>query len=111
MSQENSTTGNEPVKLTVSGILNDLEQGLVREQIQEKYGLSTTDMGKLFQHPKLKGKKAKKAPGFILEDDTEEVLAQTPTPVGDVEVEQPETVESDNKEEPATEEVTDELFN
>jgi hypothetical protein len=61
----------EKKKLTISGVLADLEAGLERKQIKEKYGLSHNDMKALFSNPKLKGKKAKKEfePSFELEDD------------------------------------------
>lgn len=59
-----------PVKLTVTGILADLSQGLTRPEIRSKYALSAGDMTSLFQHPSLKGRKPAKLPGFILTDDT-----------------------------------------
>jgi hypothetical protein len=64
----------QPVKLTVSGILTDLDNGLTRTEIGEKYGLDKTQVGKLFDHPKLKGRKtkAKKEVGFELVDDAPE---------------------------------------
>ncbi len=61
--------------LTVSGILNDLNQGLTRAAIQAKYSLSGKDLAQLFSHPKLKGKKTKVAPSFTLVDDTEDEVA------------------------------------
>jgi hypothetical protein len=60
------------VKLTVSGVLADLDAGLNRIAIREKYGLSATDTKRLFQHEKLKGARVKTAPAFELEDDTAE---------------------------------------
>jgi len=78
----------EPVKLTVSGILQDLKDGYTRtkddkqyqgdeKSIQEKYGLRKKDVSKLFQHEKLKGKKTilEKVNAFILEDDLEEEIS------------------------------------
>jgi hypothetical protein len=70
------------VQLTVSGILNDLNEGLTRDGIRSKYALTAKDVTDLFKHPKLKGKKTKPAPGFSLTDDTpdevvEEVVATT----------------------------------
>jgi hypothetical protein len=72
------------VQLTVSGILNDLNEGLTRDGIRSKYALTAKDVTDLFKHPKLKGKKTKPAPGFSLTDDTpdeevvNEVVAETP---------------------------------
>ena len=69
----------QKTQLTVSGILNDLNQGLSRPGIQAKYSLSGKDMKDLFSHPKLKGRKTKPAPSFILTDDTpDETVAETP---------------------------------
>lgn len=74
----------EPVKITISGIITDLENGLTRTKddanynpeigsIQEKYNISVNDVKTLFQHSKLKGLRVKpvKKPGFELIDDTE----------------------------------------
>lgn len=62
----------DKVKLTVNGLLEDLEQGLTRPEIAEKYGLSMSSINKAFKHPKLAGKKAKSVPKFILIDDEDE---------------------------------------
>jgi len=62
----------EKVQLTVSGIQEDLNNGLTRAEIQAKYGLSGRDMKSVFSHPKLKGLKTKPAPQFVLTDDTED---------------------------------------
>jgi len=43
----------EKVQLTVSGIKEDLNQGLTRVDIQTKYGLPSRDVTALFKHPKL----------------------------------------------------------
>lgn len=89
----------EPIKITVSGILEDLKDGYTRttnekhylgdeKSIQEKYGLNKSQVKDLFDHPKLKGKKtiAIKAPAFILEDDTEESveISDAPTDITDI---------------------------
>ena len=76
----------QKTKITVSGILADLENGLTRTKssknynaelgcIQDKYNLTNYDLEMLFKHPKLKGKKthAVKTVSFILEYDVDEV--------------------------------------
>lgn len=57
-------------QLSVSQVLADLADGKSREEIKEKYNLNSNDMKKLFDHPKLKGRRTKKAPSFQLVDDT-----------------------------------------
>jgi len=88
----------DKAQLTVSGIKNDLDQGLSRPEIQAKYGLSTRDLKSVFSHPKLKGLKTKPVPQFVLVDDEEadvivatpEAVAPEPTPtVTEVEAEAP----------------------
>ena len=64
MSQERKT-------ITVSEVIRLLDEGMHRPQIAEYFGLSMSDVNKLFKNPALKGKKARKAPGFVLIDDTE----------------------------------------
>ena len=79
----------QKTKITVSGILQDLENGLTRTRtsknyneeigcIQDKYNLTNYDLDMLFKHPKLKGRKthAVKLTTFILEDDTPDVEAK-----------------------------------
>lgn len=81
---------NQKTKLTVSGILQDLANGLTRTSnsknynaeigcIQDKYDLSNYDLDMLFRHPKLKGRKthAVKLTSFILEDDVDETVETT----------------------------------
>ena len=64
MSQERRT-------ITVSEVIRLLDEGMHRPQIAEYFGLSMSDVNKLFKNDALKGKKARKAPGFVLVDDTE----------------------------------------
>jgi hypothetical protein len=62
-----------PQVLTVSQILTDLDKGLDRKAIREKYSLTIDEVKHLFQHPTLKGKRPKrahKAIRFTLVDDT-----------------------------------------
>tara|TARA_R110002126_G_scaffold159053_4_gene306402 strand:+ start:11008 stop:11433 length:426 start_codon:yes stop_codon:yes gene_type:complete len=75
----------EPITITISGILNDLQEGYTRtkddkhyqgegKSIQEKYNLKKSEIFSLFKHDKLKGRKtiSTKAVSFVLIDDTEE---------------------------------------
>ena len=59
--------------ISISKILQDLEDGLGREKIAEKYSIQNWEVTELFKHPKLKGKKAKKKKtlSFQIVDDTE----------------------------------------
>lgn len=60
------------IKLTVTGIINDLNEGLDRNEIATKYGLTKAEVAEVFKHPKLSGLRArKKIPiRFTLIDDT-----------------------------------------
>lgn len=71
----------EPRKqvITVSQILSDLDAGLDRKAIREKYNLSVEETKLIFQHPKLAGKRVKrsKAIKFTLIDDTEQQITDS----------------------------------
>lgn len=73
------------IRITVSGVLEDLSNGYTRTtsskhynseigSIEEKYGLNKTEVTELFKHPKLINKKTiiPKETRFIIVDDTEE---------------------------------------
>lgn len=68
----NNATTEGPITLTVTGIINDLNEGIDREGIAKKYNLSKTEVTELFKHPKLAGLRARKkiAVRFTLIDDT-----------------------------------------
>ena len=78
-------TGQTPERITTTMILNDLDNGIDRTGIQEKYGLEKWEVTQMFQHPTLKGKKAKKVRKLSFEfvDDTENAVDpnQTSIPV------------------------------
>ncbi len=78
-----------PTRMTTTMILNDLENGIGRDGIKEKYNLETWMVTELFKHPKLKGKKAKKKRALPFEfiDDTEDTVDpnQTSIPVPTIE--------------------------
>ena len=63
----------EKKQISVSAVIDDLNNGLSRLQIGEKYGLTARETKEMFKHPSLKGKKAKKVfePSFELINDVE----------------------------------------
>ena len=79
VTQKNET----PNTITVSMILEDLDNGIDRSGIQEKYGLEKWEVTQMFQHPTLKGKKARKIRklSFNFVDDTAVDPNQTSIPV------------------------------
>jgi hypothetical protein len=90
-----------PAKITTSMIVEDLENGIDRPGIQEKYGLEKWMVTLMFQDPRLKGKKAKKVRKLPFEfvDDMEENPNQTEIPIEDaVEVEFTEVTSFDDEE-------------
>tara|TARA_R100000781_G_C4080448_1_gene127517 strand:- start:2641 stop:3075 length:435 start_codon:yes stop_codon:yes gene_type:complete len=72
----NPETGNteavKPQTITTTMILDDLENGVGRDGIKEKYNLEGWEVTQMFKHPALKGKKAKKVRklSFDFVDDT-----------------------------------------
>ena len=72
----NSETGNTeavtPQRITTTMIIEDLENGIGRDGIKEKYNLQGCEVTQMFKHPALKGKKAKKIRklSFDFVDDT-----------------------------------------
>ena len=81
VTQKNET----PNTITVSMILEDLDNGIDRTGIQEKYGLEKWEVTQMFQHPALKGKKARKIRklSFHFVDDTAADPNQTTIPMPD----------------------------
>jgi hypothetical protein len=68
-----STKKETPV-IGIKQVLDMLSNGQTREEIRLHYGLNKTELGQLFKHPELKGKKTKKpkaAAFVIVEDETE----------------------------------------
>ncbi len=60
------------ITVTISGVLTDLNNGMSRKEIKDKYSLNNDQMKQLFANPKLKGRKAKKSVGeLVIIDDTE----------------------------------------
>ena len=79
VTQKNET----PNTITVSMILEDLDNGIDRNGIKDKYGLQAWEVKQMFEHPTLKGKKAKKVRklSFNFVDDTAVDPNQTSIPV------------------------------
>ncbi len=77
--QKNET----PSTITVSMILEDLDNGIDRNGIKDKYGLQAWEVKQMFEHPALKGKKARKVRklSFNFVDDTVTDPNQTSIPV------------------------------
>ena len=75
MSVENAQENVAPLRITISEVLSLLAQGKSRKEIAEHYGRTQTEMKKIvWDHPKLKNRKAKKQyVGIELEDDTEDI--------------------------------------
>tara|TARA_R110002012_G_scaffold8729_2_gene40146 strand:- start:810 stop:1241 length:432 start_codon:yes stop_codon:yes gene_type:complete len=67
--QEKGTT---PATITVSMVLEDLDNGIDRTGIKVKYDLQAWEVKQMFDHPSLKGKKAKRVKklSFNFIDDT-----------------------------------------
>ena len=82
--EENATPkATTPETITTSMIIEDLENGIDRTGIKEKYGLETWEIAQMFKHPTLKGKKVRKVRrmSFNFVDDTPTVdPAQTSIP-------------------------------
>ena len=68
----NNATTDGPIVISVTGIIGDLNEGIDRDGIATKYGLTKAEVTELFKHPKLAGLRArKKIPvRFTLVDDT-----------------------------------------
>ena len=59
--------------ITVSSVLGDLNNGMDRNAIATKYGLSAAEVTEVFKHPKLKGLRARrKITRISIVDDTVE---------------------------------------
>ena len=80
-----------PQTITISMILADLDNGIDRNGIKDKYSLEAWEVKQMFEHPNLKGKKAKKKRklSFNFVDDTTTVDPnQTSIPVEEPDVHQ-----------------------
>ena len=98
--EKQETTGKDKV-ITVSQIIMDLDSGLGRPQIKEKYSLTAAELKHLFQVPALKKRRPKRALNkisFTLVDDVSEKQDDTQLRV-DTEAQKVEdsTSENDNE--------------
>ena len=77
-----------PQRITVTMIQIDLDNGIDRIGIQEKYGIEKWEVTQMFQHPELKGRKAKKVRKLSFEfvDDSMGDPNQISIPVSEEEV-------------------------
>lgn len=101
-------------EIKISQLLEDLENGLKRPTIAEKYNITMSDLNKIFQHPLLKGKKARKQISIILVDDVTEEVAENQTSieeqikeVEDADVENVSDLQTEKDETNAIEEIED----
>lgn len=71
-SETSNTEAVTPQRITTTMIIDDLENGIGRDGIREKYNLQGWEVTQMFKHPALKGKKAKKVRklSFDFVDDT-----------------------------------------
>lgn len=85
LNTQTETATVKPTTITTSMIIEDLENGIDRKGIQEKYQLEGWEVKQMFMHPALKGKKAKKVRklSFNFVDDTAPDPNQTSIPVED----------------------------
>ena len=81
--EPNTSTNEKPQTITMSMIIEDLDNGIDREGIRTKYNLAKWEVSEMFKHPSLKGKKAKKkkALSFNFVDDTQTDSNQTSIPM------------------------------
>tara|TARA_R110000737_G_scaffold165232_1_gene192736 strand:- start:18 stop:362 length:345 start_codon:yes stop_codon:yes gene_type:complete len=100
--EPSTTTGTKPAKITTTMIIADLENGIDRDGIKNKYSLESWEVKQMFMHPTLKGKKAKKVRKLSFEfvDDTVEVVDpnQTSIPMATTEVNTEDTSFDDGDE-------------
>ena len=70
--EHDTQTTETPKTITTTMIIEDLDNGIDREGIRTKYNLEKWEVTQMFQHPTLKGRKAKKVKKLSFEfvDDT-----------------------------------------
>lgn len=73
--ETNSTPEETPQQLTITQLIKHLkEDGMTRDDIRKKYGLTIAEAKDIFSHPKLKGLRVKryKTVRVMLIDDTQD---------------------------------------
>jgi hypothetical protein len=70
----------EVVKLTKKNLIADMESGLTRSKMGEKYGLSTGMINRAMKQMGIEEMRAKVVKFIIVEDDEEAIDNQTPPP-------------------------------
>ena len=73
--ENNSTPEETPQQLTITQLIKHLkEDGMTRDDIRKKYGLTIAEAKDIFSHPKLKGLRVKryKTVRVMLIDDTQD---------------------------------------
>lgn len=83
----------ERKSMSIKAVVIDLESGLTRKQIREKYELTHADMKTLFSHEKLKGRRTQSSSILEIIDDLDEEADARPLeeePVVEEEVSTPE---------------------
>lgn len=117
--EANQTTSHsplDPVGISAKSVIEDLHSGVTRCEgdnkydpergsIQEKYGLTKTEVAELFQHPLLKGLKVRvpKKQKFVVIDDVTETPETTQTEEQTTTTETEVAIETTNTEATATE--------
>ena len=84
--ETNSTQEETPQELTISQLIKHLkEEGMSRDDIRKKYGLTIAEAKDIFSHPKLKGLRVKryKTIRVTLIDDTQETKNSTQLEIED----------------------------
>lgn len=82
----------EVKQITLSGIIALLDQGLGKKEIAHHYGISTTEVNKLFNLPQLKGRRPAKKLSFKIVLDVDVDKDGNPVNMDDVDV--PATVQN-----------------
>ena len=91
--------------IKISDILAMLDEGKKRTEIAEELGITMAECRKIFQHPALKGKKAKKPLSIHLIDDVTLNVTQEPFQEATVEQDTVQEEPQGNTESPVTEEI------
>ena len=113
--EHHTQTTETPKTITTTMIIEDLDNGIDREGIRTKYNLEKWEVTQMFQHPTLKGRKAKKVKKLSFEfvDDTVDHNQTTiPMPDGstidELDAAEPAVEVSMDMEEEMEEEITEE---